>query len=396
MVNKVKNRRDDKRKGGFVYKPRTVESVKQRAEQKGGGFDSPLKKGFDSWRPKQGDNNIRILPPTWEDAEHYAYDVFVHRSIGPDNSMYLCPLKMKVGQCPICEAAKEAETAGEADEAKALKAGKQTWMWIIDRDEDKPNPVMFMASWTIDRDIAAITYNKKTGKVLHVDHPDEGYDIQFRREGQALKTKYFGFQIDRDATPIDDSDKVQDEILAFIEENPVPSVLNFFDEDYLEKVLSGTAQKKDEDLDEDDVKPKKKGRARDDDDDEEEEEEEKPKKTRVTNRRGEDEEEIDDDEDEKPKARRGRGSRDAEDDEDDDTRTSGRNTKGRRRAGDDDDEDEEEDEKPRGRRGARDEDEEEEEDEKPRRRRGRTGPEDDEEDTDDEKEEKPTKRVKRR
>lgn len=81
---------------GFQYKPRTADQVKGRATRKSSRYDSIFKQGFDSYRPKQGDNLIRYLPPTWDDADHYGYTAFVHRGIGPDNATYLCPDRKSV------------------------------------------------------------------------------------------------------------------------------------------------------------------------------------------------------------------------------------------------------------------------------------------------------------
>src|SRR5262245_13483641 len=99
MVNKLKNRRDTGRKVGFAYKERSVDNVRKRAAQKGGMYDSPFQDGFDTWRAKPGDNTIRFLPPTWDGAEHFGFDVYVHRNVGSDNSTYLCLNKMKGKPC---------------------------------------------------------------------------------------------------------------------------------------------------------------------------------------------------------------------------------------------------------------------------------------------------------
>jgi hypothetical protein len=255
MVNRAGREFSSKKKSrsSFNYKPRNEEDVKKRSERSGGRFDSLYKGGFDVWRPKVGDNLIRILPPTWDDHEHYGYDIWVHAYVGADSSSYLCLNKMGKGHCPMCAAAKEAKDAGEEDEAKALAPKNLVVCWILDRDEDSTTPVLYGMSWAMDRDIAALCHNKRTGKILLIDHPDDGYDITIKRQGQGLKTKYFGMAVDRDSTPICDDTDEQEKVLELIQENPIPSILNYYDEDYLEKVLAGTASasSKDEDLDDD-------------------------------------------------------------------------------------------------------------------------------------------------
>jgi hypothetical protein len=386
-------------KGGFKYRERDADSVKKRAEQDSGAFDSIFKSGIDTWRAKVGDNLIRFVPPTWEDPEHYGYDVWVHSYVGADNGSYLCPKKMLNKRCPICEAQKEAADAGETEEAKALKATKKVAAWIIDRDDDNPTPQIYLMSWTMDRDISALCHNKRSGKVLMIDHPESGYDLTLKRAGAGLKTRYFGQSIDRDPSPMMDSQKETNKIMEYVTDNPIPDVLAYKDTEYLESVVNGTNTKKDADEDED--KPAKRRRpaeSKDDDDgkpakrrraEPEEDEEEKP----ARRRRSEPEEE--EEEEEKP-AKRRRAPAPAEDPDDDEVEEKPAK---RRRAEPEEEEeeerpakrrrsepepDEEEDEKPAKRRRA--EPEEEEEEEKPAKRRRAPEPEEEEE------EEKPAKR----
>jgi hypothetical protein len=306
MVNKLQRKDKTKKSKGFVYKGRSAETIKKIAEQSGGRFDSILKGGTDTFTPHVGENTVRILPPTW-DSDYFGLTVWVHSRIGEDNSTYLCLKKMKGKDCPICAAAKEAKDDGEEDEAKALRNNERFLYYVIDRKEKEPSPAVWNASWTQNRDIADACRNMKTGKVLLIDHPDEGYDLSFRRTGQGLKTKYGAPQVDRDKSPISDDDDEQTEILETIEANPLPDLLHYYDAEYLEKVLSGGGKKDeeldddedgdeeekpskrkkrgDEDEDEEEDRPKKKKPAADEEDDDGEEEDEKPKKKKRVARR---------------------------------------------------------------------------------------------------------------
>lgn len=239
-----------KKAGGFVYHERSVDSVKARAERQGGGFETPYK-NVDLFRPKAGDNRIRILPPTWEPHDHYALQVWVHAYMGQDSSTYLCPYKMLKKKCPICEAQKEAQAAGEADEAKAFAPKEQFVCWVVNRDEDEDAPPQLYAmSWTMDRDIAALCHDKRKGKILMIDHPDKGFDLSFKRQGQGFKTRYFGMAIDRESSPISDDPDKQEEVLAFIQENTIPNLLAYRDYNYLAAVIQGGAEESDPELDE--------------------------------------------------------------------------------------------------------------------------------------------------
>jgi gp32 DNA binding protein like len=294
---KLKKTTDSKLK--FKYKPPKAEAVKRRSEQTGGRFDSIFKSGFDVYKPAVGDNNIRFLPPTWDDPEDFSYPVWVHKFVGPDNSTYLCPRKMGEGECAICEASRESKEAGEDDEAKKLQVTQQYVAWIIDRKGDEDTPLLYLISWTIDKDLAALRLNKHGG-ILDIANPDVGYDVSFKRVGQGLKTRYSAWSIDREETPIMDDEEEQDKILEFIQDNPVPDVLNQFNNEYLEKVMSGTSTEKDEDDDngdEEDEKParsKKRGGREEEGEDEEVESERRSSRKR----RPEPEDESEDEESE--------------------------------------------------------------------------------------------------
>jgi hypothetical protein len=381
-----KSSKGNARGSGFKYRPRDSESVQKRAEQQGGQFDSIWKDGIDRWRPKDGENVIRILPPTWEDHDHYGFDIWIHGYVGPDKSTYLCPQKMNNEACPICKAARDAKAAGEDDEAKQLTARRQVAVWIIDRDDENPMPKLFAMSWSMDRDIAALCHNKRTGKVLLIDHPDEGYDISFSRTGKGLNTRYIGMAIDREPSPIADSEDDQEKILDYIQENSIPDLLNFYDTDYLEKVIEGGTDERDEDLDEDeDERPAKKKTARGKSRRDEEEEEDEPRSSRRGRvvGRGEEEPEDEEEEDESASKSRTRSKREeVEEDEveEEDEEEDEPAPKSRKRSEDEDEPEEEYEEddeppakSPKSRNSRRDEEDEEEEDE-PRDRRDRRPP----------------------
>lgn len=394
MINRVKKRDEDRgRKSGFVYRKRDPATLKARAEQQGGRFDSPFKQGFDTFRPKPGENLIRFLPPMWEGAEHYALDIWVHRFIGADSSTYLCLNKMQGKHCPICAAAKAAKEAGETDEAKQLGAVKNALAYIVNRDEPGEVPLLYAMSWTMDRDITGLCQSKRSGSVLWIDNPDDGYDVTIKRTGQGIKTRYSGIAIDRQVSNLDDDPDIQDKLLEFAQDNPLPDVLQYYPEKYLEKVLEGTTDSKEEELEEDEAERPARSRKGKEEDEEEkprgrrakEEEEERPRGRRAAE---EEEEERprrrreDPEEDERPSRRRAepeeeeeapRSRRKAEPEEEEEAPRSGR--RGRAVA-------EEEEEAPRSRRRAEPEEEEaprsrrkaepeEEEEEKPRRGRGK-------------------------
>ena len=364
MVNRIDRKRAATSKhGGFKYHYRSDESVKRHAERRIGTFDSIFKSGIDKFTARSGDNLIRILPPTWEDKEHFGYHIFVHKFVGPDNGTYLCPRQMLNKKCPICEMEKDANDAKEIDDAKALRAKEDYIYWILDRNGDsETTPIIWQQSAMSDRDIVALTRpkGKKAAGTLYIDHPDEGYDLSFKRTqlSKDIKTtRYTAFAFDREATPIADDQKTVDEILDFITANPLPDILKFYTYDQLDKIMSGGAEEKDEELDDEedeDKKPRKRGGAEEEGEDEEIAASRKAKRRHDEDEQDDtdDEDDTDADEDDSPKTRRSIKARQPVG-EDDNKSTSRKKAQKSEDEDEDEDEDEENDEDNRPRKVTR-------------------------------------------
>ena len=342
---------------GFRYQKRDKDAVKERANARGGNFDSFIKSKYKLYKVKDGKNLVRILPPTWEKARHYGYDIWVNYGIGVDNQSYLSLSKMNNEKDPLLEARREAEREGDKKAAQALQARQRILMWVIDRLDEDEGPQLWAAAFTVDKDVANLCFDEDTKEVVYIDDPETGCDLRFYKEGQGLLTKYPPSKMKLlKGAPIHEDEGIQKEWLEFVTENPVPETLQFYDYEHISATFGGQVRKDPDDDDEDEEKPKRRQSARDRDDDEDADEEQARKRKRAA--RGDDDDDpppkkrraaADDDEDEEKPAKRARSklkSRDddedeAADDEDEDERP----TKSRRgatsRASDDDDEDEE-------------------------------------------------------
>lgn len=405
MVNSQMKRRDKTKPRGFNYRPSDPKKLKARAEASGGDFETYIKQGFDLYKPRNGENVLRIMPPTFKDAEHFGYEFYCHSFVGPGRSSFMCLRKMKNKPCAACELEVELRKDGDADDADKMKPKKKVIYWIRDREGEGDDPELWQASSAMDKEISG-RCERRSGKVLEIDNPWEGHDVSFRKTGQMLKTRYTKVDVDSDATPLADSKKEIDRLLAFIEENPLTSVLRYHTYEQMEAELDGGKARKDDDLDDDededeDEKPSKKGKGKrrvaasndDDDEDDDEDEDDRPKKgkgKRKSSRDDDEEEDDDEDEDEKPK-RRGRVASkdddedDADEDEDeddedeDDDKPAKRSSKRSSKRDDDEDEDdadddEDEDDRPAKRRAKRDpEEDDDEDDERPSSRRAKRG-----------------------
>src|SRR5580765_6786266 len=214
----------------FVYKGRTAESIRQR-EQSGSDYDRYTTTEYPNYRPKDGDNTIRLLPPGWMKSsklrekwgDQWGIEIWLHRNIGVDNGTYLCPNKMKGEPCPYCEARSDLLVEeGETDkyEKKDKKGNRKerpsdklkprlgVLCLLIDRDDEKAGPQTWtMPKKQIEVEIQTRSRHKKTGAPILVDHPEEGFDISFKKTGSRLTTKYIGVDVSRDATPLSDNPK---------------------------------------------------------------------------------------------------------------------------------------------------------------------------------------------
>jgi len=238
------------KKSSSIKKRPSFNDMLKRASQKGSIFDSYLSDNFNTFKIKEGHMTIRILEPTWDNPDHYGYEVLVHRNIGPDNVSYLC-LGMKDEPCPICE--DREENSDDIDYATALKAKKRYIVWMINRDDVKAGPLLWSMAWTVDRDIAEVSIDRRNQDVYYIDDLEEGYDVFFKVE-QVHSKNYkgpspSGYSISRASSPALDDPKEMEKLKTFLKENPIPDCLNFYNYDYLKKVHIQHKKLEDENVD---------------------------------------------------------------------------------------------------------------------------------------------------
>lgn len=247
-------------KNEFSYRGerRTTEDVTRRSRQSSGLYDSIIIGDVTRFKVKEGENTVRIMPPSWSPDEDekwgnsWEIQVYLHYGVGPDGGAFLCLDKMNGEPCPVCEARRD---AADAEERDALAPSWRALCWVIDRDNEKAGPQIWDMPATLFRDINARSIDKKNNSVILIDAPgppdseEDGYDLIFTREGTNLKTKYVGVEVMRDPSPLHESEKTQKRWLDYIKENPLPAILLFQTAEYINKVLSGRAPKAAEDSD---------------------------------------------------------------------------------------------------------------------------------------------------
>ncbi len=327
----------------FKYRENDPDIAQRHAESKG-DYDRPVSDKFGQFKAKDGKNRIRILPRTWsaEDGPaHWAYPLWIHYEVGPDNAAYPCPKKMGKGDCPMCEEQARLASDGDTEGAKQLRPSLTMLCWVIDRNNEDKGPLIFrMPAKKLEGPICDLSRDEETGERLVIDHPEDGYDITFTRTGTGrTSTDYSAAAIARKPSYLSEDEAEAEEWLALIDKNPLPSCVNEFDYDYLSSIFSGKKSSKRAEEDEEESPPPRSRRSRasetageDDEppvksknrraptepeeDDEEDEDDEVPASNSKPRRRLDQEavdaiddpdEELDEDEAPEPPARRRRG-----------------------------------------------------------------------------------------
>lgn len=285
------------------------------------------------FRPRDGENFIRIVPPLEDDdlAGAWGVDVITHYIEG--HGWLLSPKSLdQTDHDPVDDLIRELRKI-DPELEDMVKTSRKTVMHILDFNADERDGVLKLwgAPPTLVDDFVKAAKDKRSGRTHSLEDPDNGLPLSFDKTGTGLQTRYSAVQLERDPFPLDD--QIVDEIEYFGDVLIVES-----DEDMrkiIDKILDGAqsgggrssrrggrgrGRDRDDDKrdtrDEDDAPPPRRGRDRD------EEPEDEPRGRGRGRGRGRDEED-------EPRGRgRGRGR-----DEEDEPRGRGR---GRGRGRDED------------------------------------------------------------
>lgn len=219
---------------GFEYKARGRKAYKHRQERSASGFD-PVFKDCVFFKPKDGLNRLRPLPPSWDSAEHWGLDIWWHQNIGPDKQRYLCAEKHGVGKCAVCRERLQMPEQ-DAYEARAIL---RVATWFIDRDDEDAGPKMWAVPHQTDKEFLDLAEDKETKELYQIDHPEKGFDILFKKTGKERNTKYLSIQLSRKSTPLTSSPKRMARWLAYVKKHPLPDMLVFHDAEKISAALNG-------------------------------------------------------------------------------------------------------------------------------------------------------------
>ena len=305
---------------------------------------------------------------------HYERTFFVHRNVGADNVVVVCPEKEKTatwtgakyGKCPICEYRRKLEKKGDAnwEDIKALRPQERQLFIVLDHNDEEKGLQLWEQAWysfgrLLDKEIQDADDDDNYDCFYFID--DTGSQLRLSvQEGVYNKRPTFNVISINFKTRKDELDE------ELVEGAPcLDDLIIVKDYDELKKLFLETDEEEEEDEDEDAPKAKKT----------------KAKKTVEP----EDEDEDEEDEEEEPapkKGKKGKGKKavepeEEEEEEEDEVWADEEDTPW------DDDEDDEEEEKPKPKKGKGkgkskktvepEEEEEEDEEEEPAPKKGKKG-----------------------
>lgn len=229
------------------YLRKDTSSIKQRANARSGDFDSIFKEGVKIFKPREGRNTIRILPPTWEGADHYAFDAYINYGIGIDDQAYLSLSGMRNERDPLAEARKQAERQGNKELADSLRPTRRALMYVVDRNAEEEGVQLWSCPFSVDKAFCNLAIDEDSGAAIQVDvplqsdeFPDDGCDIRFHKEGTGKTTKYPADKMRiLKPSPLHEDPEKMAEWIDFAETHQIPNMLNFYDYDHIANVFDG-------------------------------------------------------------------------------------------------------------------------------------------------------------
>lgn len=231
---------------GYVYKQRSEASYEAQLHD---GKLTTVKEGVNSFKPREGKNIIRILPPTWEAPLHFGLTIYAHYKMGINNkSSFLCLKNEIPGRnaepCPLCDKANLFNNDYETK--KQYLPNKRVAVYVVDRMNEARGVQLWMMPISLNKEICMRSKDQFTGERYNVDSPEGtgsqtggGHDILFEYVPKTAKgfPDYLNLTINPNSTPLEVGNSKH---LNYALENPLPTVLVFSSFDNLKNIAEIT------------------------------------------------------------------------------------------------------------------------------------------------------------
>ena len=201
---------------GFTPPKVTAEALETQS-QRGRSF---LKPNFVVFKPKDGDNRIRILPPTWAEAKTFMFDF--HRHEAKNGFPIICAHTFGSTD-EVCAASATLASTGDDEASRMFRAKKRFAVFVIDRNNEDAGPLVWVIPAKLLDDLL-IQLNPDDGGLIDLTDLDEGYDVSFRRQGTGRTTKYAGLMVARKPSPLHSNIDKATKWMKKIMENPLNTV----------------------------------------------------------------------------------------------------------------------------------------------------------------------------
>jgi len=190
------------------------------------------------FRPRDGENRVRVLPPTRKNARRFGSDVHVHYGIGPDNASYLSLHKHNKGVCPLWRRYQRAKWMYGIRYARKYRPVCRRAFYVIDRYDEARGPQIWLASkWAVFDELEEICDGYVEGIGALCD-ADGAFDVAFEKWGAGKSTKYSYMNIVKRLTPLHSDATVQERWMAYVRKHPIPKMLKFYPSDHIVSVLN--------------------------------------------------------------------------------------------------------------------------------------------------------------
>jgi gp32 DNA binding protein like len=175
-----------------------IEKLKQSFEKKSGRGGMEL---------KDGDNNIRILPPSTkylaETVDYISFDYWIHYKLGPEGKTNeVCPKTVsREARCPICEAVAKLyrlNTPEDKELAGRLRNKMRHMFNVIDLNDKEKGVQILEVGINVYKDLVSFITHPKWGDLLDID---KGRDVTITKTNRKeTKSGYEEYSVAPDPT----------------------------------------------------------------------------------------------------------------------------------------------------------------------------------------------------
>ena len=181
----------------------------------------------------------RVADGKWKVGEtDYRLDVWVHKAVGPSETMVVCPKNTYGKPCPICDEAERARKEGRQEDYKAFKAKRTVYYNVIDRDDPTKIKIFQTSHFLFEKELIEEAKNStEDGSYVDFANEKKGYSVQFRGSkattGTTEYTAFKGFKFyerKEDLTKWVPKAHSFDEMLVVYDANKLLKIMNGDDE----------------------------------------------------------------------------------------------------------------------------------------------------------------------